>query len=558
MRKAFLRLLLVLYLVPWSWAANAGFSSGLTGEILFAEGSVFISRVEMDKLDYLVCQLSNRTLNVAILVGHADPNEKEADHLAQLRVSAVGRALIARGIPFEKVYSESKGSTRPAPRIAGQATTNRRVEYEIVAMFNENPSADCHIQWKHLLSTLDVDRALIVAKSLVREDGIAVVTPFLEAVNGKRPDLLMALLRDNSGLRLNSADQRVLIEAAARIARPDMISIVIGANKLQPNDAPLLSRALSRAACAYANEPEKLESVRLLLSLGVTPQDSHRNSDYPPLDCAASSGSMALVDELLAAGADPNVPEGLVVNVGRNRDMVLRLLKAGANPTGKSNQTTWEGRTLFHTFKLDMPTDIAWLQSLGLDINSTDRYGNAPLHSAVGYANESLLDAMLKAGARIEEKKQGALLSEASRSNPQAVAWLIRHGVPLGHQGDLLTLLATKGEAIIPAMAALVERGVDLNQRSRADETALAVAISHFHPKLVSFLLQAGASQNNVRKGATALQIAEQLHPSIPFLPVCNDCPSSKPLTNTVSSPPLSPELVQRKTDIIELLKATR
>lgn len=543
-----LKWLIFLQLAMLPSAAGAA-GPTLSLAVHFPEGNATISRVEMDNLAQMVCVLRGRSLEVILIVGHADAHENDAESLARRRANEVQQALVGMGVSLEKTVVESKGSRQPVVVVdSEQRDANRRVDVEALNLPIDESSATCELLWKHQLLALDANRAAVVAKSLVRHDGLKVTTPFLVAIHEKRVDLVVALLGPDSGLALNTKDRKMLIEVAASTGNPDMIRAFMN-TKPQSEDWPSLTKALSNVACSSASDLAKLETARIFLDSGAEPNDK---SEYPPLACAAMHNHMVLLELLLAAGADPNQPEGLLVNAGSHREIVFRLLRAGANPLARSsNKWRGEGRTLFHTFRLETPADVGWLVSLGLDINTADRAGVTPLDIAAGYANEAVLESMIHAGAIINSKLDGRLLSEAQR-NPTALTWLVRRGLLLKDQGNLLTAVAAKGESMLPALAALIKRGLDINQRDRAGETALAAAILNYHPAVVRALLEAGADPTNVRQQMSAIQVAQSL--SARDQPIeCFDCFFTSAASREET---LSPRLLRLKNEILEILRA--
>jgi OOP family OmpA-OmpF porin len=87
-------------------------------------------------LDSVVKNLANVALEVVIVVGHTDSIGTEAYNLklGVRRAGAVKAYLVSRGIPANKIYTDSKGETQP---VADNATKegrakNRRVVVEVV------------------------------------------------------------------------------------------------------------------------------------------------------------------------------------------------------------------------------------------------------------------------------------------------------------------------------------------------------------------------------------------------------------------------------------------
>ena len=89
-------------------------------------------------LDRLVAGIKGIKLEVVVAVGNTDSIGTDAYNLAlgQRRASAVKAYLVSKGIPADRIYTESKGKSNP---VASNATaegraTNRRVDVEVVGV----------------------------------------------------------------------------------------------------------------------------------------------------------------------------------------------------------------------------------------------------------------------------------------------------------------------------------------------------------------------------------------------------------------------------------------
>ncbi|MFZ2269451.1 MAG: ankyrin repeat domain-containing protein [Azonexus sp.] len=523
-------------------------------DILFDEGSSKISRVESDKLELLACRMkgSGYELEVALVVGHADLAEKDAERLGWYRIAEVKETLTGMGFDSSRIYVENKGNKRPVSQFREKPAANRRVEIEVLFDLRKPTGASSQacgdFRWKHQLLSLEPEQALIVARNLIRDGGMKTITPFLEAVTTKRLDFLRALLARESGLFLGAEDRVVLFKAVVETGNAEWIQALIDFG-IKLAEFRSHNELLSKAACAGGSNQSNQEAVHLLLAWGTKPASVARDRTYLPLECATYRNDMRVVDLLLEAGASPNEPTGLVATNGGKRDMVYRLLRAGGDPLAQSTYQTWEGRTLFHTFRMEKPADVEWLLSLGLDINALDKNGNTPLHEAVGYASEEVLDAMLKSGASLRESREESLLSGAYK-NPIAMIWLIRRGAPLGKNGYFLTGLISDEKKNLPVIKELVGRGIDINQKNFRGETPLATAITRFQPAIVRYLLQVGADQKQMGNGLSALQLAESLEIAIP----------QHPRSVSLQKPTLliSPERINAKKEIIDMLGGSK
>lgn len=89
-------------------------------------------------LDSLVTYISTINLEVAIAVGHTDAVGTDAYNLklGQRRAETVKAYLISKGVPANRVYTESKGERQPIAdnRTRDGRARNRRVEIEVVGV----------------------------------------------------------------------------------------------------------------------------------------------------------------------------------------------------------------------------------------------------------------------------------------------------------------------------------------------------------------------------------------------------------------------------------------
>ena len=87
-------------------------------------------------LDSLARQLKGIKIEVAVAVGNTDSIGTDAYNMAlgQRRAQAVKTYLVSKGVPADRIYTESKGKSNP---VASNATAegrakNRRVDVEVV------------------------------------------------------------------------------------------------------------------------------------------------------------------------------------------------------------------------------------------------------------------------------------------------------------------------------------------------------------------------------------------------------------------------------------------
>jgi ankyrin repeat protein len=172
-----------------------------------------------------------------------------------------------------------------------------------------------------------------------------------------------------------------------------------------------------------------------------------------PLAVACTAGHAAIVERLLAAGADPN-------GASADGETVLMI----ASRTGSAET-------------------IKALVARGADVRARElRKGQTALMWAAAENNVAAIRALIEAGADINEKSKGGSFT------PYLFA------VRAGH---------------IDAARALIDAGVDVNQSLTDGTSALVLAVMNAHYELAGALLDKGANPNADKQGWTALhQIA--------------------------------------------------
>ncbi|MDR3221890.1 MAG: OmpA family protein [Candidatus Accumulibacter sp.] len=130
-------------------AAPAG--SPTTGKVTLAADALFdfnkatLRPEGRAKLDNVVAQSSQLTLEVVIAVGHTDRIGKAAynQRLSERRAAAVKDYLVGKGIPVNRIYTEGKGSKQPvtkpndckgpkSAKVIQCLQPDRRVDIEII------------------------------------------------------------------------------------------------------------------------------------------------------------------------------------------------------------------------------------------------------------------------------------------------------------------------------------------------------------------------------------------------------------------------------------------
>lgn len=200
--------------------------------------------------------------------------------------------------------------------------------------------------------------------------------------------------------------------------------------------------------------------------------------------CLAHPEKTELIEELLKAGANPNIPDkngGTVLQIiclahPEKTDLIEQLLKADANP------------------------------------NIADKTGKTPLLTAISKSNIALVELLINYGADANQKTVGqhsAFTFCCSLPHVCAEIFdkLLPHAKPTEkYQGipAIILSICANNENLV---AELLKQGFDANSRLDVNSTselaksfpqgsALEIAISGGNPKIVSLLLQNNANPN--------------------------------------------------------------
>jgi ankyrin repeat protein len=204
------------------------------------------------------------------------------------------------------------------------------------------------------------------------------------------------------------------------------------AHGAQPN--PTNATEFKIPPLEWAVTSDNLELVNLLLDHGASVKSANTNGNTP-LHTAASRGDLEIAETLLKHGADANAAitggttplheaaEGGFVEIAE------LLLKHGAEVNSKiQNGMTpllyAAGRGAEHKG----PACFELLLSKGGSLDATDDRGNTPLHLAVYYGNQAVVESLLRhnVNVNVTNKSGGTPLQSAKK--PEIAELLRQHG----------------------------------------------------------------------------------------------------------------------------------
>jgi|GEM_PF-1002777 len=383
------------------------------------------------------------------------------------------------------------------------------------------------------------------------------LAPIVKAIKKNNTELVRLLLDYQANVQFQTGVM-TLVEAA-RHDNPDLIRLLLEAG-CSANDADFRGAAL-RQACMHCN----VETIKVLLAAGATPSpagedfltifgapflaqqmsgllgeqpdpsskiplavqafiDAGANLDVQGRDettgltLAISSGDLALVNLLLAAGASPNLS-----------GKISPLMFLSQNPAMQPfiAQYAQAMPPLNLAAALGHVDIVRALVDYGTDLMLTDGQGRGAIAIAIQEGHHEIVQFLEKAGVDVApdaaQCSAEALLGAAKRGNVEIVRSALVAGIdpntsepPAGRQRRHKTALMFAAEGgHLEAVKLLVERGAAVNLSDRPGKklgkTPLMYGAECDRAAVVRFLLLAGATVDaQDKRGQTALFYAVQ------------------------------------------------
>lgn len=262
---------------------------------------------------------------------------------------------------------------------------------------------------------------------------------------------------------------------------------------------------------ADAAEHGTAEEVRRVLAAGAPPDHRHGADEWTPLMHAASRGDAAMVEALLAAGADANetvFDAGLYAAVTlaavKRRRAVEERLRTLTSTETLEDTGPWDPRqkekfdkrvtALVRAARAGRLRRIEQLVALGADVDGLGDDGVTPLVAAAGAGRLDAVEVLLRFGARadLRERYRLPLYGVVGAA---VVQRLIRagadpNGVP--SLGSTPLIVAASVRRVDEART-LIEAGADVEVKDAEGKTALAVAAERGDVEMIGLLMGAGA-----------------------------------------------------------------
>jgi len=262
--------------------------------------------------------------------------------------------------------------------------------------------------------------------------------------------------------------------------------------------------------------------VEPFIDYGVDINKEEPNSKMLPLHAAVSAKRLDVAQLLIRNGANVNAKletywgrPPLFVSIERNDESMLQqLLDAGADP----NITDNTGKTAIHAVvEFGFPHFLPVLTQKGVDVNRQDDQFIAPIGLALRLKKMTVAQALLDVGATLQVfalsagRPVSTLLHHAVLlNNTEALHFLIGK-IPIDSRDATqltpLMVAATKGH--VDCAQILIDNGADMEAKDPQNQTALFGAIMSQSKAMVELLLQKGANIHvESLRGQTPLHIA--------------------------------------------------
>jgi ankyrin repeat protein len=255
-------------------------------------------------------------------------------------------------------------------------------------------------------------------------------------------------------------------------------------------------------AAMYGN----LNQVQELIASGVD-VNAIATCNRTALSLAIQGGKIPVIQALLDAGADPNLPDetddGLAANAplaeaastffATNRSEMVRLLiQRGANV----NQQDAEGQTaLMRTLSYSDIEVVKILVEENADLNIRDNDGNTVLMMAELGNSTKIVNILKQAGATQQGLTEVELLQAVNRGDVDRVKILLKANLNVNARlGETTALCRAAFEGQCEIAQLLIAAGADVNQRaSEGYFNPLLYAAYGGNLEVVRVLLEAGA-----------------------------------------------------------------
>jgi ankyrin repeat protein len=235
----------------------------------------------------------------------------------------------------------------------------------------------------------------------------------------------------------------------------------------------------SATALMEAAEGGHWEIVNELLKAGANPNIGGLSKDWDlgitPLIVAAQKGRVGIVRKLIEAGASPETCPGFIFELLHKKNglgLLKPLLDKNVDPDEKEKE-------------------VSKLINEGL----IER-GDSAIHAAAKAGHSDIVKLLLDAGVSPEAKgASGTVFEAAAASGDSTTMEMVLAAKPKlsGKKLNAKILVNASASGNLKLVQMLLDMGADVNKRTRKDESALSEAVCARNIEIVKLLISAGA-----------------------------------------------------------------
>jgi serine/threonine-protein phosphatase 6 regulatory ankyrin repeat subunit B len=320
-------------------------------------------------------------------------------------------------------------------------------------------------------------------------------TALIVAVRTGKTKIVRLLVEGGADMEISDADGFTPLAWALKLNERNIAATLRKAGAKQPKH---LHGSAQHALITAAVEGN-LELLRIALADGadINARFEYNNDEFTALLHAAYNGHLAIVEELLKAGANPN-------ETGRDED-----LEVGITPLMLASRAG-HAEIVKKLLNAAARTDLHQVNQLTAVFGRKSERGrpdNTAIHEAAAAGHTEIVRLLLDAGASLKDKSRTsgtALEAAAASGNKTTLDTVLKAKSKKGRKPSMAAtaLVEAVESGSLENVRALLDAGADANSCTRSGDTPLASAIITGNAAVVKLLLNAGAKPNvSLNKG---------------------------------------------------------
>jgi ankyrin repeat protein len=345
-------------------------------------------------------------------------------------------------------------------------------------------------------------------------------TALMAAAEGGHENIVKILIGANADVNLKSTDNlTALMAAASRGSVPIIKALLAAGAKVDEKDS------IGETPLFYAVKLARRDAVRVLLDAGADPNIKNTNSvkasnsGYTPLMYTAERGPSGVAGDwagiakmLIDKGARTNERNNhgfSALSIAQRRgDLTLvSVLQAAGAREERSYTSLTDDAALIKAARIGDLEKVKTLLSLGASPDVRDDGGVTPLLAATYEGNLQIVQALVEAGAKINQVPQG--LREWA-FNASRAPITDRPLMEVASHGDAALIVAIR-RAHMPVVEYLLSKGAEPTIANNLGETPIFVAAVEGHGAAIKALLKKGVDPNTLETEKLTVSMTNKL-----------------------------------------------